>query len=371
MLAPTNSTLHFQLANLALRQNDAAESERAYRAMLAARPDDAVALAGLAAVALTRGNCDEARDWLERARLAGAPASTLAIPSAALLSASGRTEEALDALRALTDSQAGHLEAWSLLADLLLRQNNTAEVEKRVLPAMVKAAGTGDHVLIHLVRAALLRARQPFDPVAVQTSLLCALKLRPDLVAIHGELLQLDFDFGSMADRERDALAVLRVVPEHAFANYLLGTVLLARGELSRAEDLFRRSLAARPTPLAHNDLAETLRGLGKLPEAEKSARAALALDGQSYAAWDTLGCVLLDAGRVDEAEQAVARALELCATNPYMHVSLARVRLAQGRWADLREILARPVLKTGKLPPELQREIDALAAQLPARAQK
>ncbi len=362
-LAPTNTSLNYQLAGLAMRQDKADEGEQAYRAILAAKPNDAVALVGLASAALARGRHDDARAWLARARQAGAPESALAIPTAALLAASGRTDEALASLRILTDGNAGNLEAWSLLADLLLRQKNVDEVEQRVLPAMVKATGkSGDHVLIHLVRANMLRAKRPVDFAAVRTSLLLAMKLRPDLVAIREDLLALDFACGDQAARERDASDVLRVSPDHAFANYLLATVLLDRGELLRAEDLFRRSLAAHPTAVAHNDLAETQRRLRQFTAAEQSVRAALALDDKSYAAWDTLGCVLLDLGRLDEAARAVEQSLVLRDTDPRIHLSLARIRRAQGRPDEVSEILKRPVLRPENLPPDLQREIASLS---------
>jgi tetratricopeptide (TPR) repeat protein len=363
-LAPDNTGLRLQLANLALRQDQTAEGERAFRAVLAVKTNDAAALVGMGSIAVARGRHDEARAWLERARQAGAPASTLAIPMAALLTESGRTDEALASLRALTDADAQNLEAWSLLAELLLRQKNIDEVEQRVLPAMVRAMGKGDHVLIHLVRANLLRARHPVDFAAARASLLCARKLRPDLAVICDDLLELDRALGDPATRERDAISVLRLDPGHAFANYLLAAVLLDRGELPRAEDLFRRSLATQPTAMAHNDLAETLRRRRQLAAAEQSARAALELNVRSYAAWDTLGCVLLDAGRPDEAAQAVERSLRLCATDPRIHISLARVRLAQGRTEDVREILKRPVLQPATLPSGLRGEIAALAEQ-------
>ncbi len=363
-LDPSNVAVHQQLASLAMRQGLADEGEQAYRDVLSTRPEDAAARVGLASVALARGRYEEAHTWLEAARSAGAPEAAMAIPSVALLVASGRTEEALARLRAMTDKESPNIEAWAILADLLLRENQTSEVERRVLPAMINSVGKKDHVLIHIVRSKLLRAKRPVDFAGARASLLQALRLRPDLAALRDDLMQLVFEHGSFADRERDACDVLRADPDHAFANYLLATVLLDRGELAQAENLFRRSLASQPTAMAHNDLAETLRRLRRFEAAEAEARSALARDETLFAAWDTLGCVLLDLGRLEEASQAAERAITLCESDPRLHLTLARVRLAQGLPQEARSLLERPVLRAANLPPELSREVTLLKKQ-------
>ncbi len=363
-LDPNNVAVHQQLASLAMRQGLADEGEQAYRDLLSTRPDDAAAMVGLASAALARGRHEEAHTWLEAARSAGAPEAALAIPTVALLVACGRAEEALERLRAMTDKESANIEAWAILADLLLRENQTSEVERRVLPAMINSVGKNDHVLIHIVRSKLLRAKRPVDFAGSRTSLLQALRLRPDLAALRDDLMQLVFDHGSFADRERDARDVLRANPDHAFANYLLATVLLDRGELAQAENLFRRSLASQPTAMAHNDLAETLRRLRRFEAADAEARAALARDETLFSAWDTLACVLLDLGRLEEASQAAERAIALYESDPRLHLTLARVRLAQGLPQEARSVLERPVLHTANLPPELSREATLLKKQ-------
>lgn len=364
-LAPTNTILQNQLANLALRQRNMAESERAYRAILDTHPRDVQAMLGLVSVAMARGRLDEARAWLDRARDAGAAGSALVIPAAMVLAASGRIDEAIDRLRAAIADDPRHVEAWAALADLLLRRQKTGEVEDLVLPALIKAAGSRDYVLVHLVRASLLRTREPIDFAGVRNALLRALKIRPDLWSVRDDLLHLDLLYGTLELRERDATDALRAAPDHPVANYLLATVRLARGELKAAEDLLRRSLAASPSTPAYNDLAETLRRQGRLADAASAARAALARDGKAHIAWDTLGNVLLDGGRVAEAAQAIEQALTLGANDPRLHVSLVRVRLAQGRREEARAILNRNLLHAATLPESLRREVDTLTRQV------
>jgi tetratricopeptide (TPR) repeat protein len=247
----------------------------------------------------------------------------------------------------------------------VLRRQKTGEVEDLVLPALIKAAGSRDYVLVHLVRASLLRTREPIDFAGVRNALLRAMKIRPDLWSVRDDLLHLDLLYGTLELRERDATDALRAAPDHPVANYLLATVRLARGELQAAEDLLRRSLAASPSTPAYNDLAETLRRQGRLADAASAARAALARDGKAHIAWDTLGNVLLDGGRVAEAAQAIEQALTLGANDPRLHVSLVRVRLAQGRREEARAILNRNLLHAATLPESLRREVDTLTRQV------
>lgn len=364
-LDPDHIGLRFKLASLALGQDHAAEGARSYREILKQEPTNRVALTGMAVAALADGRLEEAGDWLERARLADAPAAMTEVPASALLAASGRTGEALARLQETLDAQPGNLEAWALLADLLLRHEKAFDdVERRVLPAMIRAAGTQDHVLIHLVRASLLCARKPVDFSAARMSLLRVLKLRPDLASVQNDLLQLDFALGDAGVIERDAAEVLRLAPDHPLANYLLGTVLLERGELARAEDRFRRSLAVRPTAQAYNDLAETLRRLRRLEEAEQAVREALVRNERSYAAWDTLACVLCDRDRLAEAEAAATRSLALFPGNPRTHLTLARILLVRGRHAEACKVLRRALLHVPDLPDDVVRDRDTLTAR-------
>lgn len=363
-LAPADVGVNRQLAAFAMRQSDDVTGAAAYQAVLAATPDDFLAMVGMASVALARGSLDEAQQWLDRASQAGAATAVLAVPQAAILRATDRSAEAVSLLRVATETRPDHLEAWALLAELLLAQGEVVEVEKRILPTMARFAGKKDHVLVHLVRAALYRTRQPANLTAARTSLVHALKLQPDLSAVWGDLLELSFALGDLTLRERDAAAALRMNPDHAFANYLLATVLLERGDLARAEDLFHRSLAVHPTAEAYNDLAETLRQRQRLEEAEQAVRQALARDERSYAAWDTLACVLRDRDRLAEAEEAAKHSLTLYSSDPRTYLTLAHIFLLQGRHTNARTVLRREILHVPDLPEEVVRERDALLAR-------
>ena len=366
-LNPGNVNTELQLASFSLTQGDTNDCERIYRSLLAANPADIRALLGLASVALIGGRTADARSWLEQARAAGAPPEALQLRNASLLIQTGQLDEAIAELHAVTDRQPDNIEAWSLLADALLRRNAFAEIEQRVLPSMRKAAGPHDHVLIHLLHAQLLCRKTPVDFMAARSSYLRALALRPDLASVRNSLLALDQRSGNTAYMEADASSVIRADPDDVFANYLMAAVLLERNDLPRAEQYFRRSLAARRTPDALNDFAELLRRQKRFVEAEKSVREALAQSPKYYQAWDTLGCILLDTGKENEAAQAVDRALALCATDARLQVSLARVRIAQGRPDEARRVLREITAHFPSVPDSVKTEVAALERKLTA----
>jgi len=71
------------------------------------------------------------------------------------------------------------------------------------------------------------------------------------------------------------------------------------------------------------------------LPEAEAAYRRALSLDPQSSLAWDGLGLVHYDAGRLTDARQALSRAVALGAENSHALFHLALVDEREGKLAD------------------------------------
>jgi tetratricopeptide (TPR) repeat protein len=351
-LAPTNTTgaIHQQLAVLDWRLGNGESAAQEFRSALASDNRDTKAMAGLAAAALDGGQTEEARLWLERARDAGAPKKMLSVPTAMLLEATGHRDGAIAELHTSTDSGRGTMEEWALLAELLLKQGVISEVDRRVLPAMERLAGGTDHVLVQLVRARAICARTPVNYAAARKSLTLCLRLRPDFASIWDDLLLLDVAAGEPSVLLEDVDSALIAIPEHALANRLRGTRLLEQGELTRALAAFQRSVATQPTVKALNNLAETLRRLKRLDEAEQAARAALAMNDKIYAVWDTLGCVLSDKGQLDDAAAALEKALSLNDKDPDVHMNLVGVRSKQGRMDDVREIQARPVLKGAKL---------------------
>ena len=114
-----------------------------------------------------------------------------------------------------------------------------------------------------------------------------ALALSPELAAAHvarGRLLQVaDFDWPGAEAEFRRALAL---APNDAEVKFSVGRLLATVGELEPAIDLTRQALATEPLRANwYNWLAGYLSGLNRLDEAERAVRRALELQpaGESY----------------------------------------------------------------------------------------
>jgi len=157
--------------------------------------------------------------------------------------------------------------------------------------------------------------------------------LRPDINGVKDLVLQLDI---AMNDQDRALLharQVLRVDRKHPLANYIMGSLRLQEGSYGDAEDFLRRSVddPEKASPAALNDLAETLRRIRKLDDAEKYARAAVKKGPDLYIAWETLASVLLENSKLDEAEAAIKKSQEIDQTDIRVMITLAKVYLRRG----------------------------------------
>lgn len=110
------------------------------------------------------------------------------------------------------------------------------------------------------------------------------------------------YDGGDIAAAARIARTILARPEGSGFipANAVMGTAMSVEGDYVASEAFYRIALAgAQQPPAVCNDYADTLRHLGRLDEAEKYARMAVAkADGKSWLFELTLAEVLRDAGK-------------------------------------------------------------------------
>ncbi len=125
--------------------------------------------------------------------------------------------------------------------------------------------------------------------MGARTAFLDALALNPSLTLIREELLKIDDRLAVPTFSETDAKTMLRIMPNHAFANYLLGRARLDRGNLGQAEDLFVKSLEVKASIPASVGLASVWIEQGKTEQAEVILRNALKEDEASTFARLTL----------------------------------------------------------------------------------
>ena len=143
----------------------------------------------------------------------------------------------------------------------------------------------------------------------------------------------------------------------------LQALIATSRGELGRAESLYREALQAdEHNVIVLNNLADVLvRRGGPCQEAVALARQAVEATPGQPSLLDTLAMAELCAGNHEAAEQAVRRALESAPGNPVFLTTLAEVLHARGRTAEAGRTLAAAAEAAGGGVPELVGRIEAL----------
>ncbi len=138
-----------------------------------------------------------------------------------------------------------------------------------------------------------------------------ALALAPDLAAAHnarGDVLQLvDFDWSGAEAEYRRAL---ELSPGNAQAQFNLGTALASYGELDQAIALVRQALATEPLRAGgYKALATYLMGLHRLDEAERAMNKAVELQPASAPLRSWLAIVEVQRGNAPAALEAAQQA--------------------------------------------------------------
>lgn len=316
------------------------------------------ALAGLARLAMIDGDLDAADAYLSRAEAAGA-GDGLRVQRATLFAMKGNLDAAKALLIKITDEDYSNIEAWALMASVNLRladllrgkddktslaskKHLEIEIDTVIMPAIEKLSSGPNDFRLQAAKAMVLMSRGGEDNLrSARDAFIAASKERPEMPMASDMILDLDIRLNDTKDAERQALQTLAIDRTDPLSNYVMGSIALQNGKMDEAETYLRlASDCAKPVPLALNDLAETLRRKNNYEEAEKYARLAVDKAPKLYVAWETLGAVLLDAGKsFDEAEACVQKACDLS-------------RDASGAYADVRMLmtLARIQIRNGKI---------------------
>ena len=350
-------------AQLLWQQNDISGSEAVFEQILKDDPNNSSAMISIARIQVRRGSLDHAREWLARARESGADKISLAFEGATLDLAAGQASAARVKLSEVTDVQPNNLQAWALLGLATLQMEDYDDIESRIIPQMVTVAGTTDNYFILVLKGQILfnkgnlvEARDTFER---------ALMLRPGLTTLMEWILRLDFALDDKSAAEEHARQLLRNNRANGFANYIMGSIMLFRGRKAEAEDFLRRSVSTAATPEALNDLAELLRTVGNLGEAQRRIREAIGMSPDFYVLWDTLGGILSDQGDLDGAAEAFSKALELDKTDMRVNINYARVLIKKGDIVKARSLLAEANKKRSSLPAADQRALTELLEQV------
>ena len=330
--------------------NQTQKSREVYQQVLDKDEKNHDALMGMMRLSLQKGALDEAKDFLSKAVKAAPSNEASSFDWALLHMMNNDLGAARLALQKVTDMQPKSLQAWSLLAGVLLQQIDQAkdeaakapafqELQDVILPKMEAIADSPRNYYVQMTRALVwMRKGKAFQKQA-RDALVVASRSRPDVLVLGDMILNLDIAMDDGNGAEIHARQILRQDRDNKLANYVMGSLRLRKGEYTDAEMFLRRSASAeRPLAAAQNDLAEVLRRLKRFDEAEVYARAAVKTEPNLYVAWETLGASLLDQNKnLEEAESCVNKAIKLSlgkngqAEDVRMYLTLARVQIAKG----------------------------------------
>ena len=351
--------------------NDFEDAERLLNMLLDLDEKDRFALINKARIAIERHDLPDAGLWMDLAKENGVPHTDLVWHEAAIRILNDKTEEARAMLNTAIPSNPGDIRLWGLLADLLIRTGEYPELENRVYPAMRNASIKNEHYLMHMVRGYILKHNGPADYSAARAAFLRALALNRHLDAVREEVLRLDDALDVPAFCEEDAKEVLRHNPEHAFANFLWGSVRLRRGEFDLAEDLFTRSLEKERNAPAYAGLGAVLLERGDLESSEKFLRRSLEMDNARLFTWHALARLLLAHGRLDEASRALDTVLAGLPKDPDVRLTLIRLLMKQAKLEEAAMHISEMLENEDQLPPAILTQLKPLAAQLSATLSK
>lgn len=172
------------------------------------------------------------------------------------------------------------------------------------------------------------------DPAPAEQAYRRALAADPEYAEAHAELGQLLRDQGRYAEALRHLRRANELCPRSAATSYLVGTAYAASGDPDSAESWFRKAVTLAPYALACRDLGILLLDHGRLSEAEALLARASELDADDLDTWYKLGQCFVLQGRYVDAERALREALRLSPGDTEIREkvdSLSRIRRAQG----------------------------------------
>lgn len=334
---------------------------------------DTFVLLNKAQIAIERRDAPNAGLWMDLAKENGVKETDLVWFEASLLVLAGKLEEARAMINLAIPSNSQDPRLWSLLSDILLEKREYYELENRVSPALRNATSKRPSASFYKLKGYLLLRNN--DLMGARAAFLDALGLNPSLTAVREELLKIDDQLAVPTFSEADAKAMLRITPDHAFANYLLGRARLDRGAYGQAEDLFRKSLAKQPNVPAAVGLAALLLEQGKseaegvekgrIDQAEALLRPALKEEETNLFARQTMIKLLVAKGRADEALQLLQPLMKTRPDDLDLRLTYIRIRMQQGKLEEATQLVSDLLDKEYKLPSHIQGQVKILAKQL------
>lgn len=188
----------------------------------------------------------------------------------------------------------------------------------------------------------------------------------PCLLMANQLLAQLQYDAARPLVAELNARTE-RVRGLRTFWLRLRAVLVESDKDLGAAETVYRELLSLLPEDLmANNNLAFVLARSGRADEGLQYVRACVKAHAQLPVVWDTLGAVLLAAGQLEQADEALKESLKRGETASAF-LTIGKLRRAQNRPDEARTALETAVMlaeKDGRSPDTLKEAKELLAGK-------
>jgi len=341
--------------------HDLDQSEKYFHQALKWGDDDPETLLLIARIHSYRGDLNGEIFWLEKA-LEKDPGNIKAAFFLALAYVTlGEKEKAEEILKDIIGSNPDHIPSRRALADIYLSTQKLDEAEEQLREA-IKLQGDNSQLFSDL--GYILKRRKNFsDALSVYFH---ALELSPNNVIRYYDIGdtylalgdterailylrkadQLDpfnslvsynlgrayFDLGRYEQCEAASKAALQYDPEMEYgrtnlglnATVNLGLAYLNRGKLKEAEQCFRKNLLL--TASSYFNLGLSLHRQGKFEESLKNFLRAVELVPGDAEYWDLVGNAYLELNRLDDAQKALEKAIEINPTYSLAYYDLGVV---------------------------------------------
>jgi Tfp pilus assembly protein PilF len=301
-LEPGRGEFHANLGNLLRKREKYAQAEESYRQALRLLPGHRAARRGLAQT-LTDLN---------------------------------RPAEAEEHCRTLLTTEGSDAEAWEILALALTALGRTAEAESAHRRAI--ALDPDDAVAQHNLGALLVRLERPEAMAALDA----ARKLGADGYEAAYNRGRAALNAGDLEDAEAAFARAEQLQPLDLEVQRTLASIRFMRGDPAFARSLGAVVRANRDNVPLQGLLAELLWRSGELAGAETLLRDVLEREKSDPAVRSTLAMVLMDQGRLDEAEtEALEAAAMGKADGPGVALNLVNILLMRGRPEEAQPFIA------------------------------
>ena len=328
--------------------DDFAGAQALCHAVLADQPANSQAMAILGICAIETGDLNAGSDWLDKAEAADPSNATVALYRSSEFAARGDIDKALTAANAASDLAPERFDVWGRVGDLAGQTGDFALAAMAFGRALSVSDGhpaTGP-VALRLAGARVETGDLAGASVALDQAESHGLGGSPDVLRLRAAMAR---QVGDWAAMNRFADAWVAAAPGDFEALSAQALALSQQGYYKKAANAFKTVVEAEPTAENWAAQGRLILGARDLARAEGCFRKALSIDPDCAEAEFGLARIHTFTGRLEKAEAACRRTLELAPTNLEAFGQLGEV--SGGRFTDDELSQLKTLVEAGGMP--------------------